>query len=268
MNKSFRWSLWALLSFSLLFTACDKEPDTVVAIDKEEFTVEDQSTIATNLSYLIDQTVNYYEVLDTNQYEAFYTYINSIFTSVVNTNPVETRKDFDWNVFVLKDDNLKTTFGIPGGKVYITTGMLKSIQSENELFSILAHEVYYIDQGVALATLKAEYGALVLGDLILGTNSTAAIDMAETIYTLKYSNEQVMEADQFVVDLICPFQYEARGLKSYIEYAMLSEESVDWLEYRPGGELRIGAINNAASDCGFDEQRFVERYDDFKSLLP
>jgi Zn-dependent protease with chaperone function len=47
--------------------------------------------------------------------------------------------------YVLPDRNMINAFSLPGGPVYIGEGMLDQMETEDELASILAHEVEHID---------------------------------------------------------------------------------------------------------------------------
>ena len=71
-----------------------------------------------------------------------------------------------YNVKVIKDSN-PNAFCIPGGTIYITTGMIKFTRNENELAAVLSHELVHANrahlvsqiergQKVTMAALVAE----------------------------------------------------------------------------------------------------------------
>ncbi len=268
MNHTFTRTLFAVLVLCLFSVACEKPEDKVLHENREEFTVEEQASIGNNLSRLMGLHSNIYNKLSVDENEEFYEYINTILATVVNTAQVETRNDFGWQVIILKDDEKKAAFSIPGGKVYITTGLLKAIEGENELFSLLAHEVYYAEKDAVLQLMIEEYGVIPVNDLALGTDSQHAIDIARSIQDIVYSPETVSKADNFVMELICPFQYNALGLKSFIERIKMNFDSISWLETRPSSLSRINFIEEKANACGAEEPTFAERYEYKKGLLP
>ncbi|KAK3056645.1 metalloendopeptidase [Extremus antarcticus] len=49
--------------------------------------------------------------------------------------------DTDWEVHVIDDPNTMNAFVLPGGKVFIYTGMLHLCSSDDELATILSHEI-------------------------------------------------------------------------------------------------------------------------------
>lgn len=266
MNRNFTYYLFTICC--LFFMACEKPDEKVIHENKEEFTTEEQIEIGENLSRLMEMHSGIHNELSDIEYREFYEYINTILATIVNTNMVESRNDFDWKAIILKDDERKAAFSIPGGKIYITTGLLKLLSGENELFSLLAHEVYYAESGAVLEAMKTEYGIIPVNDLELGTDSQNAIDIAATIQNLEYTSSIVGQADQFVVEVICPFQYDALGLKSLVEKATAIPGSIQWLDTRPGPENRITSIEQRAVGCGLEDLTFTERYLYKTSLLP
>lgn len=268
MNHIYHRLILCLAIFTLLFSSCEKEPDKVVHIDKDEFTTEDQFQIGQNLSALIAASSNEYTQLSKSENSEFYTYINRLLETVVNTSMVENRNVYPWEIIILHNDDIRSAFTIPGGKIYIYTGLLKMIHSENELFSLLAHEAYYAEKEDLVETMKDEYGTIIVGDLVLGTQSQGAMDIVESIQHMSIPKAKVENADRFTIELICPFQYDANGLKSLIERAMNNSEDVRWLSTRPGFEDRLEQLEGLATNCGEEEHTFVERYESYKSLLP
>jgi len=268
MNHIFTRSLLGFLAFSILFISCKKPEEVVIREDKEDFTIEDQQEIGDHLAIFIERYANDFDPLDRVDNDAVYGYLDKVLSTIVNTTMVETRNDFEWEVTILQDDDRYTAFAIPGGKIYIYTGLLKIISGENELFSILAHELFYVDKGGLIEEMKVEYGSLLLSELEQGTESVGTINIAETVPNFRYSEALVAKADKFVVETICPFQYEARGLKSFIERASSIMDNVEWLQNRPRAEGALGLIENRATACGEEELTFSERYEYHKNLLP
>jgi len=52
-------------------------------------------------------------------------------------------KFFDYEFFVIQDDGLNA-FAMPGGLVFVHTGLLEVIDTENELLCVLAHEIGHV----------------------------------------------------------------------------------------------------------------------------
>ncbi|GMU58651.1 MAG: hypothetical protein AMXMBFR34_04140 [Myxococcaceae bacterium] len=63
------------------------------------------------------------------------------------------RPTIDW-VFIVIDNPTPNAFSAPGGYVFVTTGMLKSVKNEAQLAGILGHEVGHVTGKHALEAYK------------------------------------------------------------------------------------------------------------------
>ena len=76
-----------------------------------------------------------------------------------------------YHVIVLKDDKTVNACAAPGGFVFVTTGMLKYLKSEEELALILAHEIGHLEFHHSVRELGAtDYTGFALAALIAGIN--------------------------------------------------------------------------------------------------
>lgn len=58
-----------------------------------------------------------------------------------------------YNLKVIKDKN-PNAFCIPGGTIYITTGMIKFVRSEDELAAVLSHELVHANRAHLVAQIE------------------------------------------------------------------------------------------------------------------
>jgi predicted Zn-dependent protease len=99
------------------------------------------------------------------------------------------RRKFDYKFHYVPDELLVNAFALPGGHVFIGTGMLRLIETEDELANILGHEVEHIDNYhcVERYQLKARMHDLPLAELL-------AIPVE--LFQAGYGKEQELEADR------------------------------------------------------------------------
>lgn len=146
---------------------------------------------------------------------------------------VADRPDFNWEFHTITKDELNA-FCLPGGKVFVYTGMIKLVgggtQGDNELAAIIGHEVAH-----AIARHSAERQsqstAAQLGILAgstavaIGSNSSGAGELAATAGTaaaqlgflLPYSRLHESEADHIGVILAAKAGYDPRAAISLWE---------------------------------------------------
>ena len=252
----------------LLLSSCGRDDDVVINEDKKEFNAEELQAMSTFLEESIKDNSDFVVLnpQSTSEMAAFYEYLDRIYQSLVNTDRVTNRNEFNWVIHVLQDEESKNTFITPGGAMYITTGMLKTIQTEHELISILAHEICYADNGLLLEKLKTDYHGTVLFQIINGQNPSELPEMAANLKNTSFTVEEVMVADSYAVDIICDFLYDPHGMRDFTKRAISNELQLDWLSNRPGTTDRSKLIEQAASGCG-PGGTFEDRYQGFLKKL-
>ena len=255
-------SLFATFIVSIfLFSSCEK-PDEVISIDIDEFTPEHQVTIGKNMKERILELPTIYPLLSKNSHECAYDRPEELFRTLVNTATIQNRKTFNWELHIIDNENIQNAFTLPGGYVFIYTGLLKFANTESELLAILGSEIVYADKEYTLNTLKASYGKLVLSDLSLGKKVPALTEIVTDLPMMEYEEEIVLQADSILLSIICPFRYDAAGLKNFVEQA--TQADIDWVNSKKGAiDQRMLRMKELTIHCGHSEATFEERYQSF-----
>jgi predicted Zn-dependent protease len=110
-------------------------------------------------------------------------------TTVGRKVAAHARRKFDYKFHYVPDEGLVNAFALPGGHVFIGKGMVRLIQTEDELASVLGHEVEHIDNYhcVERYQLRARIQGLPLADLLA---------LPVQLFQAGYGKEQEMEADR------------------------------------------------------------------------
>ena len=100
-------------------------------------------------------------------------------------------------VIIIDDNELVNAFAAPGGFIFISTGMLNFLESEDELAFVLAHEIGHIelDHGLNAVIQKSSGDLFKKGTGGMGMSNSffdGMIDFAEN----GYSKDLEMEADK------------------------------------------------------------------------
>ncbi|MGQ9693917.1 MAG: M48 family metalloprotease [Thermodesulfobacteriota bacterium] len=133
---------------------------------------------------------------------------------------------FTYHFYVLNSPEINA-FAIPGGRVFINSGMLLLLEKEDELAAVLAHE---IGHGVArhiatrgekvqkinLATLGAILAGILLGGPAAGAIATTSVAASETAM-LKYSREDEDEADYLGLKFMEQAGYNPEGMLTVLK---------------------------------------------------
>jgi len=132
---------------------------------------------------------------------------------------VSDRKEIDYYFQVLEDDQVNAV-SLPGGFVYVNTGLLDKVSNDDELACVLAHEVGHIVARHSIKKLQAMQSYSVLRLLVAvtpGTKETgAAADAAFTQFLLGYSREDELLADQLGARYAKLAGYDPHGMITFL----------------------------------------------------
>jgi len=258
--------LLLLLSICLFFSC--KEPEQIIEIDLEEFKVEHHIVIGQTMAKQIREMPETFNVLDSATYHDAYIYVNRLVSTLKLTSVVKHRDDFNWKVTILHDDTIQSAFTLPGGYIYIYTGLLRFLEAEHELMAVLANEIAYADKELSAIALSEEHGGVLLGDIILKKEVKKLPEVVKTFPYLEFSEDKVFDADKYAISLICPFQYDINGLQQLLSRA---NNNVEWLHSKNGEDLndRLARIEEYASECGEGGVTNYQQYQrKIKNFLP
>jgi len=252
------------LFLSILFlSSCRKDNGQVVSIVKENYTIQEQKTLGLQLDEVYQSQ---FTILSEDDYSDAYEYITTLYSMLVRTPSVELRDSLDWGVKIIEDNSKYQIYVSPSGFMYITTGLLQQLVAENQLVSLMAHEIYYVESGAAFDLVKAKNDPLEVGKVILGETSTKIEEMANTLLFAPFSENVIKRADGFEVDLLCPFKYNTTGLIDVYNNDVIHSSLGQTM---PWSSKRAANIALISQGCGEDDSLFVERYNMFKeSSLP
>ena len=136
---------------------------------------------------------------------------------------------YDFDFFVLQDPTINA-FALPGGFVFVHTGLIRMADTESELASVLAHEIGHVtqrhisrmfgqQQQMQLPLMAALAAALILGrsrpDLASG--AAAAVQAGAVQTQLSYSRDYEREADRVGLQTLEAAGFDGRAMASFFE---------------------------------------------------
>jgi len=133
--------------------------------------------------------------------------------------------DFSFHIIKAQDPN---AFAIPGGYIFLTTGLIVLADNEQEIAGVVSHEIAHaterhiselVDQSkrLNLATLAAVLAGALLGGG-KGAEAVATTAMAgAAALTLKYTREHETEADQVGFHTLLKAGYDPKGLLTFLD---------------------------------------------------
>ena len=194
MTAFYQKRLWSCrLSFYLLLCTilcwqCE-QPGVVVQVDKDDFSIQDQVAIEQTMKEELLNMPESYPILNRAQHQCAYERIEILYKTLQNTSIVENRRTFHWDVHIIDDDAIKNAFMLPGGHLFIYSGLMKYLETESELVAVLGHEIAHADQALTLNAMKAEYGNVAISSLCSGNEVPELSRIVKNLPHLKYEEE-------------------------------------------------------------------------------
>jgi putative metalloprotease len=144
--------------------------------------------------------------------------------------------------FNVKEDKTPNAWVTNGKSVTVTTKLLEILDTDQELFGVLAHESGHVKLGHYGKTVNRHVGlsvaAKVLGNLLGGGLGSAAVGVGANLAAAGWSREQEVEADDYAVKLAYKTGEDPVGLYSAL---------VKLSDY--GGELEPSGFNSHPPDA-------------------
>ncbi len=157
--------------------------------------------------------------------QAWQDYFNRVGQSIV---AVSDRKDIEYHFTVIESPDINA-FAVPGGYVYIYTGLLDIIDNEAQFAAVTAHEVSHVVARHSIKRMQQVLGVTLLYQIVMGEASSDAVDAAIglglNIALSGYSRDYEREADKYGVYYMEVAGYNPDGAIGLFEQLQKAEGS-------------------------------------------
>ena len=161
------------------------------------------------------------------------------------------RQDVTYVFKVIDDPEQVNAFAVPGGNIYILTGLLARMDSEAELAAVLGHEAAHIAEHHSMEALTRQVGFSVMAQALLGEEAAAwqaiLADVGSNLASLKFRREDEKESDALGLEYMFDAGYDPDGMVNLLElFAELSEGDMSvisaWLSTHPPSPERVRLV--------------------------
>ena len=170
---------------------------------------------------------------------------------------------YQFEFHLLADDQTINAFALPGGQLFITTGLLNQMETEGQLAAVLAHEVtHVVARHSAEQIAKTQLTQGLTGAAVLAaydpndprTQGTTQVAMLiGQLVDLKFGRNDELEADRLGVRFMCEAGYDPRAVirvMEILEASSQGQQPPEFFSTHPNPENRITQIQ-AAIDAEF-----------------
>jgi predicted Zn-dependent protease len=196
-------------------------------------------------------------------------YVNSLGQQLASKSH---RNNIRYTFTVLEDPNVNA-FALPGGYVYITTGLMAYLNSEGELAGVLGHEIGHVTARHGVQQASAGMAASVLVDLInknAGGNSSVLNQLGSAMLS-GYGRQHELQADRLGAEYLAGVGYSPKNMIDVIGVLKAQEVYAARQQGRRGGsyhgvfsshpsnDQRLQEVVNAAKKVSSVESRPANR---------
>lgn len=266
--KNFTLPLISLLVLTLISCGAINEKNKGKGVNL--FTIEQDKEFGAQVAAEIDADTDTYPLLDSAEYKEVYAYIYKVRDKILNSGQVDFKDEFDWRLRIIHDDSTLNAFCTPGGYIYIYTGILKFLDSEDEFAGVLGHEIGHADMRHSTRQMTKMFGVSVLVSIIAGDKAMLS-QVTQALVGLKFSREHENEADERSVMYLCPTDYNASAGGEFFKKIteMGGATPPEFLSTHPNPEDRIENFQMYSDTLGCTGERdYKTEYQLMVSKLP
>lgn len=120
--------------------------------------------------------------------------------------------------FTLVQSETPNAFALPGGKIFLTAGLMRMMNNERELAAVLGHEVAHVAEKHNVRQMQQQMGWSIFSDVLAqlggdaGQAAGAAAQIAGAMSTLSYSRDYEHAADQHGIIYMADAGYNPWGM--------------------------------------------------------
>ena len=189
----------------------------------------------------------------------------------------------DYHFFLVKDASVNA-FAAPGGFIGVNVGLIAMTRSEDELASVLAHEIAHVKlmhtmqmienaQKVNALSVLSIFAAILLSsqdpDIASAMIYGGAAGSSQAIVNFTRSNEY--EADRVGVELLKKSQYNPIAMVDFMRMLQQKDQSgeianIEYIRTHPISSNRIAEIAGRVGSSQ-EKKENISRYSQFKDYL-
>lgn len=187
-------------------------------------------------------------------------HVNNVGRKILSVMPAQ---PFTYRFYVVKE-SVYNAFAIPAGHVFINSGLLAAMESEDELAGILGHEIAHVacrhisnrierSKKINLATMAGVVAGIFLGAATgnpdaISTLAIGSVAAGQTA-SLSFSRQDEVQADDMGIEYLVKADYDPRGLVSVLNKIrgkqwFGSDQIPTYMMTHPAVEDRLAWIDN------------------------
>ncbi len=223
-----------------------------VVQDFNLFSIQDDMQLGKQFSQEIANNPKQYPVLSESNNREAYSYVKGITQKILKSGKVPHANDFAWQVKIINDDKTLNAFAVPGGYLYVYTGLIKYLDSEDQLAGVMGHEIAHAAERHSTEQMTKIYGLDAVRQIITGKQDPGVVEQILLgLSSMKFSRAHETEADESSVLYLCGTSYNAAGAAGFFKkISGKGGNPPEFLSTHPNPGNRIKNIETKAQSLG------------------
>lgn len=188
---------------------------------------------------------------------------------------------YPFEFHVLDDLATINAFALPGGQIFVTTGLLEAMDTESQLAGVLGHEIgHVVARHGAERLAKQQLGAMLVNAIGVaasderqgGQQATVIAQAVNQLISLNYSREDELESDRLGFEFMADADYNPEGLVELMQIFESAESRgrpPEFLSTHPNPGNRVALLEGIIQENfpnGIPEQ-FIEGEQEFTQTV-
>jgi len=180
-------------------------------------------------------------------------YVQQLGAQIARSAAKDTPEGITMTFKVVDDDATVNAFAIPGGGIYVYTGLLLAADNTAEIVGVLGHEAAHVTERHVAERLVASFGVQTLVNVALGrdpgTLRQIVGGLAAQGYLLKFGRTQEHESDRVAVDYVLSTSWDPSGLATFFDKLAKSPQPPTIVSTHPHPADRAKRVRGRVSEA-------------------
>ncbi|MEA2166290.1 MAG: hypothetical protein QOK37_4417 [Thermoanaerobaculia bacterium] len=182
-------------------------------------------------------------------------YLRRVGERIHATTPLASRP-FEFQI--VSDPNVNA-FSIPGGHIYINSGLIAQADKADELAAVVAHEISHVVARHVIKQVETQQEIGAIGSILLGQNPSGLQSLLAQVIAggamARFSRADEKEADDLGLQYMTAAGYDPRGMLEFFQKLLALEKGGNssvarFFADHPGTQDRINDISSRIAKMG------------------
>lgn len=236
------------------------------------FSLQDDAQLGQELNAQIQSDLVEYPIFRGDPAIKIYI-VSQIFNQILQSPQVKHTDVFNYQMEIIDDDSTLNAFALPGGYVYVYSGLLKYLNSSAALAGVLGHEIAHAELRHATQRMTAYYGVSILLNIILGENPSQLEEIAANLFVglgfLANSRADEDQADDYSIKYLVDTRFYPGSVMFFFEQmrddglvSSNADEIAAFLSTHPDPIDRINKTQERLQQAGIQIKSYTDTGDD------